>query len=91
MSEIAVHNTEESAWIVAGEDIYDVTAYMNVHPAGKQPILNKTGGAVDCAQDLLFHSKRGQNIWSKHHIGKITTVPSRNGQPIEKPWWAFWE
>jgi cytochrome b involved in lipid metabolism len=92
ISEIAKHNTEESAWIVAGDDIYDVTYYLGQHPAGTQPILKKTGGAVDCTQDMLFHSKRGQRLWQKYHIGKITTIASKNGQPIEqRPWWMFWE
>jgi cytochrome b involved in lipid metabolism len=92
MTEIAQHNTEASAWIIAGDDIYDVTEYMHQHPAGKEPILRRTGGAMDCTQDLMFHSKRGQNMWKEQClIGKVTNKPSLNGQPVEKPWWAFWE
>ena len=91
-SEIARHNTEESAWIVAGDDIYDVTDYMDKHPAGKGPILKRTGGAVDCTQDLMFHSKRGRNMWKEQClIGKVTNNEEWNGKIIEKPWWAFWE
>jgi cytochrome b involved in lipid metabolism len=92
-NEIALHNTEASAWIVAGEDIYDVTEYMHHHPAGKEPILRRTGGAIDCTPDLMFHSKRGRNMWKERClIGKVTTDGSLNGQVVvEKPWWAFWE
>jgi cytochrome b involved in lipid metabolism len=91
MKEIQNHNTEESAWIVAGEDIYNVTHYVRQHPGGKQSILKKTGGAKDCTQDLLFHSKNGRDMWKKYHIGKVTNIPSRNGQTLDKPWWMFWE
>jgi cytochrome b involved in lipid metabolism len=92
-SEIARHNTEASAWIVAGEDVYDVTEYMHHHPAGKEPILRRTGGSIDCTQDLMFHSKRGRNMWKERClIGKVTTDGSLSGQlVVEKPWWAFWE
>jgi cytochrome b involved in lipid metabolism len=92
-NEIARHNAESSAWIVAGEEIYDVTEYMHQHPAGKEPILRRAGGAIDCTQDLMFHSKRGRIMWKEHClIGKVTTDRSLNGQFIlEKPWWAFWE
>ena len=88
--EISCHNTEASAWIVAGEDIYDVTDYVEHHPGGKSSLMKKIGGTVDCTKDLLFHSKSGQNHWKQYLIGKITKVPSKNGQIVEKEWWKFW-
>ena len=90
-SEIQCHNTETSAWIVAGDDIYDVTDYVEVHPGGKYSIMKKIGGAVDCAQDLMFHSKSGQKHWKQYLVGKVTKIPSKNGLPVEKEWWRFWE
>jgi len=90
-SEIQRHNTEASAWIVAGDDIYDVTDYAEVHPGGKYSIMKKIGGAVDCTQDMMFHSKSGQKHWKQYLVGKVTTIPSKNGLPVEKEWWRFWE
>jgi len=90
-SEIRYHNTEASAWIVAGDNIYDVTDYIEIHPGGKYSIMKKIGGIVDCSQDLMFHSKSGQNHWKRYLIGKITKIPSNNGQPVMKEWWKFWE
>jgi len=89
--EILRHNTESSAWIVAGDDVYDVTDYVEHHPGGKYSIMKKVGGAVDCTRDLLFHSKSGQKYWKQFLIGKITKNPSKNGVPVEKEWWKFWE
>ena len=89
--EIQCHNTESSAWIVAGEDIYDVTDYVEHHPGGKSSLMKKIGGTVDCTKDFLFHSKSGQNHWKQYLIGKITKSPSKNGQIVEKEWWKlFW-
>jgi cytochrome b involved in lipid metabolism len=89
--EIQHHNTEASAWIVAGDDIYDVTDYVEHHPGGKYSLMKKIGGGVDCTKDLMFHSKSGQNYWKKYLIGKITKSPSKNGHIIAKEWWKFWE
>jgi cytochrome b involved in lipid metabolism len=90
-SEIERHNTETSAWIVAGDDIYDVTDYIEHHPGGKYSIMKKIGGVKDCTQDLLFHSKSGQKYWKQFLVGKVTKNPSRNRLPVEKEWWKFWE
>jgi len=90
-SEIQHHNTESSAWIVAGDDIYDVTDYVEHHPGGKYSIMKKIGGVVDCTQDLLYHSKSGQKYWNQFLVGKVTKNPSKNRLPVEKEWWKFWE
>ena len=88
--EISCHNTEISAWIVAGENIYDVTDYVEHHPGGKSSLMKKIGGTVDCTKDLLFHSKSGRNHWKQYLIGKITKSPLKNGHVVEKEWWKFW-
>jgi cytochrome b involved in lipid metabolism len=88
--EIQRHNTEASAWIVAGDNIYDVTDYVEHHPGGKYSLMKKIGGGVDCTKDLMFHSKSGQNHWKKYLVGKITKSPSKNGHTVEREWWKFW-
>jgi cytochrome b involved in lipid metabolism len=90
-SEIQLHNTEASAWIVAGDNIYDVTDYVEHHPGGKCSLMKKIGGGVDCTKDLMFHSKSGQDHWKRYLVGKITKSPSKNGHIVEKEWWKFWE
>jgi len=90
LDEIQGHNTEASAWIVAGDNIYDVTEYIKHHPGGKYSVMKKIGGVVDCTQDLMFHGKSGQKQWNKYLVGKITKFPSKNGQQVEKEWWKFW-
>mmetsp|Transcript_8648 Transcript_8648/g.15775 ORF Transcript_8648/g.15775 Transcript_8648/m.15775 type:complete len:206 (+) Transcript_8648:31-648(+) len=74
--EIRRHNTEESAWLVVGNDVFDVTDYVHSHPGGKQSILRKAGGVLDCTRDFFFHSKKGQRLWRKCYIGKVRDCPS---------------
>lgn len=69
--EVSKHNTEESAWLLVGDDIFDVTEYLARHPGGKESILRKSGGIADCSEDFFFHSKRGRSLWKSCYIGKI--------------------
>ena len=71
--ELRRHNHANSAWILVGDTIYDATPYIKSHPGGAQIILKKSGGSVDCTDDLRFHSKRAQNEWRKFKVGKLTT------------------
>lgn len=88
LCEVRRHSTGESAWLVAGDDIYDATEYLNSnqHPGGKVSILKKAGGVADCAEDLHFHSRNGRKMWQKYHVGKL--VPCKGLH--ERQWWQFW-
>jgi hypothetical protein len=91
MCEIQRHNTEKSAWLVAGDDIYDATDYVNQHPGGKTSILKKTGGACDCTVDFRFHSKSGRRVWHKYHVGKVKRCPGPHGNGhSDRKWWMVW-
>ena len=90
LCQVRKHCTEQSAWIVAGKDIYDVTAYIDHHPGGKQCILRKAGGARDCTEDLQFHSKAGRRGWNKYKVGILVPCPGDAQSDEEKPWWQFW-
>lgn len=87
--QVQQHNSPESAWLVAGNDIYDATEYISMHPGGTNSILKKAGGVVDCTEDLNFHSKAGRKVWKKYHVGKLATCPY-DGSSQTKGWWPFW-
>lgn len=67
------HNHANSAWITVGDTIYDATPYIKSHPGGIVAILKKSGGAVDCMDDLRFHSKRAQKEWKKFKVGTLVS------------------
>jgi cytochrome b involved in lipid metabolism len=69
LNEVRTHNTMESAWVLVGDTIYDVTSYVSDHPGGTASILNKCGGIVDCTRDFDFHSKRARKEWKRHKVG----------------------
>lgn len=90
LCQVRRHCTEKSCWIVAGNDIYDVTTYMNRHPGGKECILRKAGGSRDCADDFQFHSKAGRKAWNRYKVGTLVPCPGHEQKVEEKPWWQFW-
>lgn len=46
MEEVQKHNTEDDCWLVIGEKVYDVTAYLPEHPGGADIMLGSTGASV---------------------------------------------
>mmetsp|Transcript_20963 Transcript_20963/g.45453 ORF Transcript_20963/g.45453 Transcript_20963/m.45453 type:complete len:178 (-) Transcript_20963:72-605(-) len=75
MCQLRRHNHGDSAWILCGNTIYDATTYIRSHPGGMEAILRKSGGAVDCTEDLRFHSKRAQKEWKKYKVGTLCHCP----------------
>ena len=71
MCQLRRHNRADSAWVLVGHTIYDVTSYVRNHPGGAEAILRKAGGAADCTEDLRFHSKRAQKVWKKNKVGTL--------------------
>eukprot|EP00594_Rhizosolenia_setigera_P006494 CAMPEP_0178949934 /NCGR_PEP_ID=MMETSP0789-20121207/6348_1 /TAXON_ID=3005 /ORGANISM="Rhizosolenia setigera, Strain CCMP 1694" /LENGTH=228 /DNA_ID=CAMNT_0020630555 /DNA_START=51 /DNA_END=737 /DNA_ORIENTATION=+ len=71
MCQVRRHNNMKSAWLIAGDSIYDATSYIECHPGGQNSILKRSGGAKDCTEDLNFHSGRAQKVWKKHRIGTL--------------------
>eukprot|EP01079_Euglenida_sp_SAG-EU17-18_P006286 gene6286-6101_t len=49
-SDVAAHNEEGDAWVIIGEEVYDVTSFAKVHPGGKQE-----AGKDATERFLLFH------------------------------------
>ncbi|RLN72831.1 hypothetical protein BBJ28_00012734 [Nothophytophthora sp. Chile5] len=70
MCEVQLHRSVESCWLVASDQVYDVTGLVNVHPGGSRSILRKAGGP-DCTKDMKFHTKKARKMLEKCFIGKL--------------------
>lgn len=78
--EILRHRTLGSCWIVANNDVYDVTDFLTEHPAGAIAIAKYGGGVKNCQEDMLFHSRTAQSMWKRMKIGTVIQCPG--GFPI---------
>ena len=69
INEISKHNKEDDCWLVANNNVYDVTKFINLHPGSKNAILKHAGKICDI--DYNFHSKNAKKIWKKYKIGEL--------------------
>ena len=90
LCEVRRHCTVESAWLIAGCSVFDATEYLSQHPGGADAILRKAGGAIDCTEDILFHSLSGRKMWQKYLVGELVPCTARKGSFCAKPWWQLW-
>jgi cytochrome b involved in lipid metabolism len=74
MCEVQRHTSRNSCWCVAGGNVYDVTRFLELHPAGSETILECAGG-IDCTRDFNFHSKSAQQLLSQFYIGMLRKCP----------------
>lgn len=57
MTEVSLHNNKTSCWTTVGQNVYDVTTWINKHPGGEQAILQLCG-------------KDGTELFTKQHGGQ---------------------
>lgn len=55
---VAQHNTQASCWIVYGGKVYDVTAFLPLHPGGTDTIASHCG-KVDGGFAVAFEGRHG--------------------------------
>jgi len=73
--EVAQHNTESSAWVYVGNQVYDITRWLDHHPGGKEILLLTAGRDVS---DLFvtYHpfTDKAAAVLAKYHIGEVKTT-----------------
>jgi cytochrome b involved in lipid metabolism len=72
--EVAKHNNRSSCWLIVDGSVYDVTVYIDSHPAGSQSILRRAG--QDATVDFNFHSRAGKLVWEPYKIGALEGTSS---------------
>lgn len=76
MDEVARHETEESAWIVVRDKVYDCTPFLKEHPGGASSILMAAG--TDATEDMeAIHSPKALLLLRDHLIGRVVTKRPR--------------
>ena len=62
LDEVAKHNTEGDCWVIVGEQVLDVTSFLNDHPGGKGAIMLFAGKDATEEFDMLHE----RNVISKY-------------------------
>lgn len=69
--QVAAHNTKDDAWIIYGDRVFDVTAYLDEHPGGEEVIIDCLGDDATEAFDDIGHSEDAQQTLEQLLIGKL--------------------
>eukprot|EP01039_Chlorochromonas_danica_P009798 gene9798-10836_t len=79
--EVAKHNKDTDCWIIVGNDenggpkVYDVTKYLDKHPAGDKAIMEYAGENADMAFTANGHSAFAQGLLKTFIIGTLKEDP----------------
>ncbi|XP_049578742.1 fatty acid 2-hydroxylase [Syngnathus scovelli] len=71
--EVTRHCTKDSCWVLLGSRVYDVTAFLRMHPGGEALILSRSG--KDVSQELEGpphrHSENARRWMEQYYIGEL--------------------
>ena len=66
---ICLHNTNTDCWIIIDDIVYDVTAYIEKHPAGSEIIMNYAGKDASEEFNKTGHSHSAKKLLKTFIIG----------------------
>ncbi len=71
--EVARHCTKESCWVLLGSRVYDVTAFLRMHPGGEALILRRAGKDVSPEMEgpPHRHSQNARRWMEQYYIGEV--------------------
>lgn len=72
-AEVAQHRTKDSCWVLLGTRVYDVTAFLRMHPGGEALILRRSGRDVggELEGPPHRHSENARRWLEQYYIGEL--------------------
>jgi 4-hydroxysphinganine ceramide fatty acyl 2-hydroxylase len=91
LSDLATRNTKESCYVTMGQNVYDMTDFIDSHPGGGDLILEYGGKDVtEILKDMVSHehSEAAYEMLEESHIGfvakeKLMDVVTKSSHPDE--------
>nr|XP_057930976.1 fatty acid 2-hydroxylase [Doryrhamphus excisus] len=71
--EVARHCSKDSCWVLIGTRVYDVTAFLRMHPGGEALILRRSGKDVSREMEgpPHRHSENARRWMEQYYIGEL--------------------
>lgn len=70
-AEVAQHKTKDDCWFVYKNEVYNVTKFIPLHPAGPNYLLDYAGLDTSIAFDQAGHSETAYGLLDKYKIGNV--------------------
>lgn len=96
LAEVAKRSTDEEAWLVIHDRVYDVTGFLNEHPGGDKVLLEQAGRDATENFEDVGHSVDAKEMLKQYLIGEVhpddrrrdaSEVPSTFH---ESSFWTVW-
>ena len=71
IEEVSNHNREDDAWVIINKDVYDVTSFLNIHPGGKNILLQFVGGDITDYFEELHQPSILEEYAENYKIGTL--------------------
>jgi cytochrome b involved in lipid metabolism len=74
LADVAKHNTPADCWMILNNtEVYNVTAFLNIHPAGAGPMTPFCGANATTAFNNVGHSTRAVGLEATYLIGNLVS------------------
>jgi 4-hydroxysphinganine ceramide fatty acyl 2-hydroxylase len=80
-SQVSLHNSSKTCWVVIENKVYDVTSFISDHPGGEELIVEYAGTDITSVlqdDDLHTHSDAAYDILSEYYIGQVESQDETN-------------
>lgn len=91
MQEVAKHNNASDCWMVIGNNVYDVTQVINIHPGGSGTIITHCGTESNNAWNTKdsfpsrVHSFAAQTLLQNYLLGGLNqTITAADFQNVQQ-------
>uniref|UniRef100_A0A3Q4A9U6 Fatty acid 2-hydroxylase n=1 Tax=Mola mola TaxID=94237 RepID=A0A3Q4A9U6_MOLML len=88
--EVACHCTKSSCWVLLGTRVYDVTAFLRMHPGGEALLLRRSG--KDVSQEIdgppHRHSENARRWMEQYYIGELERDSTSAEVQVSELIWA---
>lgn len=72
LAQVATHNTSSDCWIILNKtEVYNVTAFLSLHPAGPGPITPYCGADATTAFNSVNHSSSAVALEATYLVGNL--------------------
>ncbi|KLU89497.1 inositolphosphorylceramide-B C-26 hydroxylase [Magnaporthiopsis poae ATCC 64411] len=82
LAEVESHNTSKSCYVILGQNVYDVTDFIESHPGGSELVLEYGGkdvAAILKDEDSHRHSEAAYEILEESLVGFVASGKKSNG------------
>lgn len=87
LADVAKHNTNQSAWIIIHNNIYDLTGFLNEHPGGEEVLLEQAGRDASESFEDVGHSTDARELMKRYKVGEVIESERTKVQEKTPQYW----